>query len=78
MLICAQLLRLLATSIALASTAIASVNPVIIQGQEFVDSVTKDRVMIIGVEYGHNEDNFEEYGGVANKCQLPTGRFICL
>jgi 1,3-beta-glucanosyltransferase GAS3 len=52
MLTCAQLLRLLTASIALASTALASVNPVIIQGQEFVDSVTKDRVMIIGVEYG--------------------------
>jgi hypothetical protein len=58
MLICTQLLRLLATSIALASTVLASVNPVIIQGQEFVDSVTKDRVMIIGVEYGDNEDKF--------------------
>ncbi len=56
MLIRAQLLRLLTTSIALAGTALASVNPVVVQGQEFVDSVTKDRVMIIGVEYGDNKD----------------------
>ena len=56
---CAQLFRLLAASIALAGTAVASVNPVVIQGQEFVDSVTKDRVMIIGVEYGDSEENFE-------------------
>lgn len=46
-----QFSRLLAASVALAGVAVASVNPVIIQGQEFVDSVTKDRVMIIGVEY---------------------------
>ena len=58
MLICAQLLRLLAASIALTGTALSSVNPVVIQGQEFVDSVTKDRVMIIGVEYRDTEDNF--------------------
>lgn len=57
MLICVQLLRLLAASIALTGTALASVNPVVIQGQEFVDSVTKDRVMIIGVEYGDSENN---------------------
>lgn len=52
-----QLSRLLAASIALAGVAVATVNPVIVQGQEFVDSVTKDRVMIIGVEYGGPEDN---------------------
>ena len=57
MLICVQLLRLLTASIALATTSLASVNPVLIQGQEFVDSVTKDRVMIIGVEYEDIEEN---------------------
>jgi hypothetical protein len=46
-----QLSRLLAASITLAGVAVASVNPVIVQGQEFVDSVSKDRVMVIGVEY---------------------------
>jgi len=46
----------LATTVALTGVALASVNPVIIQGQEFVDSVTKNRVMIIGVEY----EEFEE------------------
>jgi hypothetical protein len=69
-------LRLLAASIALASTALASVNPVVIQGQEFVDSVTKDRVMIIGVEYG--DIVFPKVYRVANKCQLSTGRIFCL
>lgn len=26
-------------------------NPVIVQGQQFVDTVTKNRIMIVGVEY---------------------------
>jgi len=77
MLTCVQLLRLLTASIALTGTALASVNPVVIQGQEFVDSVTKNRVMIIGVEYGDIEENFRNTR-VANKCQLPTGRIVWL
>lgn len=34
----------------LATTAVA-VNPIIVDGKDFVDSVTKDRFQIIGVEY---------------------------
>ncbi|KAF2423548.1 hypothetical protein EJ08DRAFT_701053 [Tothia fuscella] len=42
--------RILPALLALAGTALAT-NTVIVQGQQFVDSVTKDRIMIIGVDY---------------------------
>jgi hypothetical protein len=40
----------LATLGALASTVAAS-NPIVVQGQDFIDSVTNKRFMVLGVDY---------------------------
>jgi hypothetical protein len=44
-----MLARTLAAGLAFAGAALAT-NPVVVQGQQFVDTVTKDRIVIIGVE----------------------------
>lgn len=42
--------KLFAAVCGLASTAVA-VNPVVVQGKDFVDTVTGDRFQIVGVDY---------------------------
>jgi hypothetical protein len=44
-----MLARKLLAAVAFAGTAFA-VNTVVVEGQQFVDTVTKDRVVVIGVE----------------------------
>ena len=46
-----KIIRLLALLLALFSTIVHAVHPVVVRGQDFVDSVTNQRLMIIGVDY---------------------------
>lgn len=45
-----QFLYPLAAAIAVFASIASAVNPIVVQGSDFVDSVSKDRFQIIGVE----------------------------